>query len=83
MHIKVAELMHNIPSEMNENEVLDIVGWKPLLYIYKRGLASIMFQIHIESVPKQIIDLFERKGSSIHELRSKSCFIQNRPRTEL
>ena len=54
---------------MNGSEVLDKAGGKPLSYIYKRRLASIMFQIHIESLPKQIIDLFERKDSSIRELR--------------
>ena len=42
-----------------------------------------MFQMHIESVPKQITDLFEIKDSSVRELRSKNRFIQNRPRTEL
>ena len=42
-----------------------------------------MFHNHFESMPEQIIDLFERKYSSIHELLSKNRFIQNRPRTEL
>ena len=53
--------MHSIPSKMDENEVLDVAGWKPLSYIYKRRLISIVFQTHIECVPKQINDLFERK----------------------
>ena len=68
---------------MNGNEVLDKAGWKPLSYIYKRRFASIMFQIHIESLPKQINELFERKDSSIRELRSKNHLTQNRPKTDL
>ena len=83
LHIKAVKLIHSIPSKMNGNEVLDIEGWKPLPYIYKRRLASIMFQIHSETVPKQTVELFERKDSSIRELRSKNRFIQNRPRIEL
>ena len=83
LHIKAAKVIHSTPSKMCQNEVLDIVGWKLLSYICKRRLASIMFQIHIESVPEQLLDLFERKDSSIHELRSKNHFVQDRPRTEL
>ena len=50
LQIKAAKLIHSIPSKMNGNEVLDKAGWKPLSYIYKRRLASIMFQIHIDSL---------------------------------
>ena len=81
--IKAAKLIHRIPSKMNESEFLDTVDWKPLSYLYKRRSASTMFQMHIESMPKYIIDLLERKDSSIHEVRSKYRFIQNKPRTEL
>ena len=58
-----------------------MVKWKPLGHVYKRRLASLMFQIHTKSLPKQIVDLFERTTPA-RELRSKNCFTQIRPRTE-
>ena len=82
LHIKAAKLIHGIPSKTSENEVLDLVQWKPLIHIYKRRLASLMFQIHTKSLPKQLVDLFERKETPARELRSKNCFTQIRPRTE-
>ena len=33
-----------------------------------------MFKKYNESVPKQVIDLFERIDSSVHVLRSKNYF---------
>ena len=35
------KLIHKLPSETPDSDVLDLVKWKPLGYIYKRRLASI------------------------------------------
>ena len=65
LHIKAVRLVQSILSNVRENEVLDAVDWKPLSYIYKGRFDSIMFQIHTEPVPRQIIDLFGRNDSTI------------------
>ena len=79
--VKAAKVIYGVPSKTKENEVLDLVKWKPLSHIYKTRLASLMFQIHTKSLPKQLVDLFERTTPA-PELRSKNCFTQIRPRTE-
>ena len=40
LHLKAAKLIHKLPSETPDTDVLDLVKWKPLVYIYKRRLAS-------------------------------------------
>ena len=73
VRVKAAKLIHGVPSKTSENEVLDMVKWKPLSHVCKRRLASLMFQIRSKSLPKQLVDLFERTTPA-HELRSKNCF---------
>ena len=43
----------------------------------------LMFLNHTASAPRQIINLIDKRDSPARELRSKNCFIQNRPRTDL
>ena len=81
LHVRAANLIYGVPSKTKENEVLDLITWKPLSHIYKRRLASVMFQIHTQSLPKQLVDLFDRTTPA-RELRSKNCFTQIRLRTE-
>ena len=38
LYVKAAKLIHDVPSKTSENEVLDMVEWKPLSHIYKRRL---------------------------------------------
>ena len=46
LHIKAAKLIHKLPSGTPDCDTLKRAKWKPLSYIYKRRLASIMYQMH-------------------------------------
>ena len=51
LHLKATKLVHKLTTETPDTNVLDLVKWKPLVYIYKRRLASIVYQIYHNSVP--------------------------------
>ena len=51
LHIKAEKLIHKLPSETPDSDALRIVKWKPLSYIYKRRLASIMSQVYNNTLP--------------------------------
>ena len=63
LHLKAAKLIHKLPSETPDSDVLDLVKWKPLGYIYKRTLASIMYQVFHNSLPDQLTALFETRNT--------------------
>lgn len=70
-----AKLIHNLPSETPDSDVLDLVKWKPLGYIYKRRLASIMYQVFHNSLPDQLTALFEiRNTDNNYNLRRINDF---------
>ena len=46
LHIKAAKLIYKLPSETPDDNVLQIAKWMPLSYMYKRRLASIMYQAY-------------------------------------
>ena len=46
LHLKAAKLVHKLPTANRDTDILDLVKWKPLVYIYKRRLASIMYQVY-------------------------------------
>ena len=62
LHLKAAKLIHKLPSETSDTDVLDLVKWKPLAYIYKRRIASIMYQVYHNSLPDQFSALFETRN---------------------
>ena len=63
LHLKAAKLIHKLSSETPDSDVLDLVKWKSLGYIYKRRLASIMYQVFHNSLPDQLIALFETSNT--------------------
>ena len=83
MHIKAAKLIHKIPSGTRDIDVLNIVKWKPLSYLYKRRIATIMYQIKNKSLPEQLTSLFESpKNTHNYSLRNKTDFHHIRYRNE-
>ena len=75
LHLKAAKLIHKLPSETPDSDVLDLVKWKPLGYIYKRRLASIMYQVFHNSLPDQLTALFEiRNTDNNYNLRRINDF---------
>lgn len=63
LHLKAAKLIHKLPSETPDSDVLDLVKWKSLSDLYKRRLASIMYQVHHKTLPDQLTALFETRTS--------------------
>ena len=59
LHIKAAKLIYKIPSETPDLDVLRTANWKPLNYIYKRRLATLMYQVKAKTLPEPLSDLFE------------------------
>ena len=75
LHLKAARLIHKLPSETPDSDVLELVKWKPLGYIYKRRLASIMYQVFHNSLPDQLTALFEiRNTDNNYNLRRINDF---------
>ena len=63
LHLKAAKLIHKLSSETPDSDVLDLAKWKPLGYIYKRRLASIMYQVFHNSLPDQLTALFKTRNT--------------------
>ena len=59
LHLKAAKLVYKLPTETPDTDVLDLVKWKPLVYVYKRRLASVMYQIYHNSLSDQFTALLE------------------------
>ena len=79
LQLKAAKLIHKLPSETPDTDVLDFVKWKPLLYVYKRRLASIMYQVYYDSLPDQLLSLFEtRNVDTSYNLRRTNHFLHVR-----
>ena len=75
LHLKAAKLIHKLPSETPDTDVLDLVKWKPLVYIYKRRLASIMYYVYHDSLPDQLLSLFETRNiNASYNLRRTNHF---------
>ena len=73
LHIKAAKLIYKIPSETPDLDVLRIANWKPLNYIYKRRLATLMYQVKAKTLPEPLTDLFEfNKNDNRYSLRNKN-----------
>ena len=73
LHFKAAKLIYKIPSETPDLDVLRIANWKPLNYIYKRRLATLMYQVKAKTLPEPLTDLFElNKYDNRYSLRNKN-----------
>ena len=79
LHIKAAKLIYKIPSETPDLDVLRIANWKPLNYIYKRRLATLMYQVKAKTLPEPLTDLFELdKNDNRYSLRNKNDYSQHK-----
>ena len=81
LHIRAAQLIHRIPETTVDHEVLRIANWKPISYIYKCCLATIMHQVCYNNTPDLVKDLFAKRTSG-RNLRTTECFELKQPRTE-
>ena len=84
LHIKAAKLIHKLPSGTPDCDALKRAKWKPLSYIYKRRLASIMYQVHNDILPVQLTALLgTRSNETSCKLRRSNDFSLVRYHSEL
>ena len=84
LHIKAAKLIHKLPSGTLDCDALKRAKWKPLSYIYKRRLASIMYQVHNDILPVQLTALLgTRSNETSYKLRRSNDFSLVRYHSEL
>ena len=86
LHIKAAKLIHKLPSGTPDCDALKRAKWKPLSYIYKQRLASIMYQVHNDILPEQLMALHvlgTRTNETSYKLRRSNDFSLARYHSEL
>ena len=84
LQLKAAKLIHKLLSETPDSDVLDLVKWKSLGYIYKRRLASIVYQVYHNSLPDQLTALFTKRNiDSNYNLRRINDFPHVRCNSDL
>ena len=83
LHIKAAKIIYKLPSETPDLEVLNIVKWKPLSYIYKRRIAAVMYSVHNNTVPQRLANLILPEDTTHkHNLRTKKDCVHIRYNNE-
>ena len=53
-HVRATKLIKNIPRKIESNRVLEIAGWDPIIYIYKRKVAIEMYKILEEGYKQRL-----------------------------
>ena len=78
IHERAARIIFNLPRNVN---VLQKANWRPLQYIYKKRVATLMQNIYHEKAPTDLLNLFEKQSQT--RTRQKHCFDIFRPKTEI
>ena len=78
IHERAARIIFNLPKNVN---VLQKANWRPLEYIYKKRVATLMQDIYYENAPTDLLNLFEKQSQT--RTRQKHGFEIFRPKTEI
>ena len=78
IHERAARIIFNLPRNVN---VLQKANWRPLEYICKKRVATLMHDIYYEKAPTDLLNLFEKQSQT--RTRQKHCFEIVRPRSEI
>ena len=76
IHEHTARITFNLPRNVN---MLQKANWRPLEYIYKKRVETLMHDIYYEKAPTDLVILFEKHSQT--RTRQKHCFEIFRPRT--
>ena len=63
IHAKAAKIIHKMPKNTDDEDVLMNAKWTNLQYIYKRKMLTFMHNVQTKSCPKDFIPLFEQNCS--------------------
>ena len=78
IHERATRIIFNLPRNAN---VLQKANWRPLEYIYKKRVATLMHDIYYEKAPTDLLNLFEKQSQT--RTRQKHCFQIFGPKTEI
>jgi len=82
IHIRAARLIHKLPNNLKDEDILSKVGWMPLEYFYKFRILTITHKAFY-NLGLQEINYLITKNSSRYKLRKSLNVLLNRPNTEL
>ena len=82
VHRRAAKLIHNIPTSIPENQILDKAKWKDIKYLYKRRVACLTHKAYYGETPEEIKFLI-KKSETKRSLRDNLKIELPRSRTEL
>ena len=61
IHVRAAGVIHRLPRDIPDDEILRLAKWDRLDCIYKRKLLSIMYKILQQKAPEVLASRFNRK----------------------
>lgn len=82
VHRRAAKLIHNIPTSIPEDQILDKAKWKDIEYLYKRRVACLTHKAYYGEAPEEINCLI-KKSEAKRSLRDNLKIELPRSRTEL
>ena len=80
LQIRATRFIYDIPCTVPKHEVLGLANWKSLLYVYKRRLAAIMYQVHNDQLPEKFNE--DQRNKNRYNLRCTHAIDTPRPNTE-
>eukprot|EP00112_Aurelia_sp_Birch-Aquarium-sp1_P000026 Seg1000.5 transcript_id=Seg1000.5/GoldUCD/mRNA.D3Y31 product="putative RNA-directed DNA polymerase from transposon BS" pseudo=true protein_id=Seg1000.5/GoldUCD/D3Y31 len=61
IHVRAARIIHRLPRDIPDEEILRLAKWDRLDYIYKRMILSIMHKVYQQTAPEALERHFSRK----------------------
>ena len=80
-HLRVARLVHKISKERHDRDVLQIVKWMLISYMYKRSGISFTYKAYHNQCPAEINSIITKKQNHPN-LRDNLKIDITRPKTE-
>ena len=77
IHKRAAKLIYNVKRD---EDPLEVAKWRPISYLYKRRVATIMHEVHSDKLSIELTELFEKNKYS--KTRRTNNYKLPRPRTE-
>ena len=63
IHVRAARVIHRLPRDIPDDEILRLAKWDRPDYIYKRKVLSMMHKVFQQTAPEALVNHFSRKLS--------------------
>ena len=60
-HVRAARVIHRLPRDIPDDEILRLATWDRLDYTYKRKVLSMMHKVFQQTAPEALVNHFSRK----------------------